>query len=462
MEIPVGLGGVCDSPNTVFRGSYPNLFHNVQVARQTNTVVSERLDFSSAKCSFLQQIHTREMRQTNSQSSREGTCSGTAYVSNYEVTAKLRSAHRTIDVGVSRINVAKNPTDIDKKWSYIVGETDGREFATCQSNSQSFNTDLNSCAPFSPCHTHKLGPDGDAYLANSSPGFTSTSISETARELCNAVSVSLGLALESNEVSDQGSPAPTFSSGQSESNLFEVPLLDSGTEGGSVCAPMKEYRNPARDDKILGMFKSRPTNVNYLTGGVENLHDLTPPRVSQSEEFGLNTTCTALTKDSTLIMANPCYQFDQLLPTNLTNFSSAKPLPAQSASSPPHTVNKSSVYRSDVAETAEEKYYSNHCNKKIKSEATNDEVTEVWGYPYRYAENGPYRQTMHPYCSGAQPAFIPKPYDYASGGLMARERTTSEQWYASGMLSRMSYPTSGCVKNEVGQWLDMSSYTDGR
>lgn len=461
MEVPVGLGGVCDSPNTFFRESYSNFFHGVRVAR-TNAVVSERLDLSSSKCSYLQQIHSREMRQTNRHSSREEeTCSGTAYLSSDEVSAKLQSAQRTVEMGVSHVNVANNSTNPEKKLSD--GETEratDREFAACHSNSQSLSTDLDCCGPDSARHTPKLSPNGDACVANSS---TSTTISETARELCNAVSVSLGLAMESNEVSENS--APSLSSDQSERNLFELTLLDSGTESGPVNgAPMTEYRNSTREDPIIGMLKSRPTNVSYMTGGVEILQDPTPSRTGRSDgELGLSTACADFAKDSAVVLDHSRYQFDQMLPSNLTNFSSAEPLPARSASSPLYAIYKPSVHSTDVAETAEGKY-SSPCNKKIKSEAM---VTEVWGYPYRYPENrnapyGHYRQTMHPYCSGAQPAFISKSYDYGSGGLMGRERATSEQWYASGMLSRMSYPTSGCLKNDVGQWLDMSSYSDGR
>ncbi|XP_062393057.1 androgen receptor isoform X2 [Sardina pilchardus] len=465
MEIPVGLGGVCDSPNTFFRESYSNLFHNVRVARNS-TVVSEKLDLASSKCSFLHQIQSREMRQTNMQPSWEDTCSGTAYLSKYEVTANVGSAQTTVDVvGVSRDDVAQNSTNTEEKLSDTADETErasDREFAACHSNSHSLSTDLHCCRAASVRHTPKLSPNGDACVGNSSPGSTNTSISDTARELCNAVSVSLGLAMESSEVGDLGNYAPPISSEQSEGNLVEVSLLDSGTGGGPVAGALTtEYRNSTRDDSVVGMFKTRPTHVNYLRGGVETLQDLTPSRAGRSEdEFGLRATCADFAKDASVIMDHCRYQFDQMLPSNLTNFSSAEPLSARSTISPTQAIYKSSVHSSDVADTAEEKHYSNHCNRKIKTETV---TSEVLGYPYRYAENrnapyGHYRQTMHPYCS--QPAFIPKPYDY--GGLMARERATSEQWYASGMLSRMSYPTSGCVKNDVGQWLDMSSYSDGR
>ncbi|KAL2094683.1 hypothetical protein ACEWY4_009402 [Coilia grayii] len=464
MEIPVGLGGVYDSSNTVFRGSHLSPFHNVRVARQSSTAYNDRLDLSSSKCSFLQQIHTREMRQTNRQPPSEGIRSGTTYVSSYEVTAKLGGADRTVDFGASRINVTKNAADTESKFSHTAGDDEcanSREFAACQTK---LCTDLNSCGPSSSRHTRKFNSNGGACVANSSPGSTSTTISETARELCNAVSVSLGLTVESNEGGDQEIPAPSLSPDQSEGNLFEVPLLDSGTGGGSVeGAPMAEHRNPPRDGKILGMFKSRPADAICLPGRVETLQDLTP----SENEFRQNTTCIDFAKDSSLIMDNSRYQFEQLLPTSLANFCSVEPLPARSASSPPHANYKTTVYSTDDAEAAEGKYYANQYNKKIKSEEINSEVTGVWGYPHQHAQNinasyGPYRQAIHSYCSGVQPSYISKSYDYGGAGLMPRERTSSEQWYASGMLSRMSYPTSGCVKNDVGQWLDMSSYTDGR
>ncbi|XP_063059148.1 androgen receptor isoform X2 [Engraulis encrasicolus] len=476
MEIPLGLGGVCDSPNTVFRGSYPSPFYDYRGARQTSfDYYHNRLDLSSSKCGFLHQVHTREMRQTSRQPAREGTRSGTTCISGYEVSAKLGGADKSLSCGTSRTNATKSFTDTDDKFPDIAGDS-GKEFIDCQTNSRSLRTELNSCGSPSPRHTLRIHSNSDACVAHTSPVAASTTISETARELCNAVSVSLGLTMESNEVhvGDEEIPAPSLSPDHTDGNLFEVQLLDSGTGGGSVAGvPMREYRNPAADGKVFGMFKSRPGDVSCLAGGVETLQDLTPPRPGWPEnEFTpqQHTSCTGFAKDSTLIMDNSRYHVEQLLPTNLTNFSSVEPLPARSVSSPPLAIYKpTTAYSTDVAETAEEKYYPNHYNRKIKSEVMSGEVPGVWGYPHRHAENAnapysPYRPAIHSYCSAVQPPYVSnKSYDYGGGGLMTRERSSSDsQWYASGMLSRMTYPTPACVKNDVGQWLDMSSYTDGR
>ena len=102
---------------------------------------------------------------------------------------------------------------------------------------------------------------------------------------------------------------------------------------------------------------------------------------------------------------------------------------------------------------------------KVKSEAINNESSGTpWGLHYRYNENvhyGPPRQNMNTCNAAPEATFICNPYEYDKGGLVHRERTNLEAWYPGGILGRVTYPNSNCIKNEVGDWLDVA-YSDPR
>lgn len=455
MEIPVGLG-LFNSHDRFLHSSYPNLFNNTCSPRQPSASNSFKVDFPSPK-TFLHQVNVREMRQIAQHSSREAHCSGFAHASDCKVEQKLGSTRRIPNGEGTLANVAIVSDDT----FLTAGDNkpiDNKDLTACDSTSQSLCAELNCRSLPLSSSVHELTPDANGALSSVNPA---NCISESARELCNAVSVSLGLAMESSEVTHQGNML-SLSTDQSGRDLFQLQLQDSEIRGGS--AHTTEYRDPTGEARIHGMSKNRPANLNYFPVCVDTLPDITPSHTGRSEdEVGSIKICANLPKDTPVAMDNCLYEYGQIMPTNRTKLTAMEPLSVRSASSPSHTVCKSSVPSSDAADTSVEKHCPPNYSRTIKSEAIGlySESTDVLGYPYRYSEStsvqcGPYRQ--HPYCPS--PTFISKPYNYASAGLMARERSSSEQWYASGVLSRMTY--SGCVKNDVGQWLDMSAYTDGR
>ncbi|KAM9498329.1 androgen receptor-like isoform 1-T2 [Salvelinus alpinus] len=476
MEIPVGLGGVCDSPNIVFRGPFQNVFHNVKATLPSNTTVTETLDFSSSY-SFMQNKHPWEMRQTNRQSPRKEISSGTARNSDIEVREDDSiSFSRTLESDASRIHFAKSSTG-NKTGFSSVNELDypnPNGYGSCRSGPLACNTKQQCCQPAVPHHGVELSPNSYARVANSCSNSACTTISETARELCNAVSVSLGLTMDLNEMNDLGpNYAPSSANDQSQGNyLFQVPLLNcSGAEENvsitEYKCPSERNARPLQSDKRVEMFKSSPAND--LTEEVATMEHLSSRHPSTDEQdFRLNEKSDDPTSKETEHSLNTrarsasCH-FDPLLPAHLAHFSQTDPDRFSSHVIPAHVC--------ETGETMEDKYadyLQQQYSVKIKYEAiSNEPAGTSWGYQYnRYNDNdntqyGP-RQGMNPYSAGPDSAFICNPYEYErGGGLVRRERPTSEQWYPGGMLGRMPYPNSPYLKNEVGDWLDVS-YTDAR
>ncbi|XP_045076062.1 uncharacterized protein LOC123489681, partial [Coregonus clupeaformis] len=424
----------------------------------------------------MQNKHPWEMRQINRQSPQKEISSGTARNSDIEVREDDSiSFSRTLESDANRIHFAKSSTGNKTRFSSVnvSDNPNANGYGSCRSGPQACNTEPKCCQPAVPHHGEQLSPNSDARVANICSNSACTTISETARELCNAVSVSLGLTMDSNEMSDLGSNyAPSSANDQNQGNyLFQVPLLNcSGAEENISITEYKyaSERNarPLQSDKQrVDMFKSSPAND--LTEEVATMEHLSSRHPSTYEqEFRLNEKSDDPTSKETDNYLNTrarsasCH-FDQLLPAHLAHFSQTDPDRISSRVIPAHV--------GETGETMEDKYadyLQQQYSVKIKYEAISNEPDGTsWGYQYnRYNDNdntqyGP-RQGMNPYSAGPDTAFICNPYEYErGGGLVRRERPTPEQWYPGGMLGRMPYPNSPYLKNEVGDWLDVS-YTD--
>ncbi|XP_030648983.1 androgen receptor [Chanos chanos] len=490
MEIPVGLGGVCDSPNAVFRRPHQNVFHNVRVTRPSNIVVTENLDLSSAKYSLIQDKHW-EMRQTTRLSPRKGIWSGTVRNSDIERKDGERvNFTRAVETETSRVHFVKTSAGSTSEFSAPatdkLDDADASRFSVCSSESeQASKTEQKYSGTAVPRQTQKLVPNSDASVANSCAfNAGSTTISETARELCKAVSVSLGLAMDSNDISELGpthAPRPLSSERSRANYLFEVPLLDCSVNGSEAeeVGHGPEYKSTLtldgsalQSDKLVDMFKS--SDANELSGELASLQDLNPPHPN-TEAHEPNPSgdvsilspkyTVALNIDAARVAA--C-QFDQLLPNNFTHFSHVDNLSA--ALDNEHGFSKRGTMSNVSSGVQEDRYndYLTHYSIKVKSEGIPTEPTETWTYSSRFNENsntqyGHLRQGIHAYSTGPDPAFISSLCEPGrGGGLAPRERPPPEQWYSGGMLNRMPYPNAPCMKNEVGEWLDVSANTDGR
>ncbi|XP_042612314.1 androgen receptor-like [Cyprinus carpio] len=489
MEVPVGLGEACESPDAVFHGIYQSVFQNVRFARASN---HESLDFSSSKkCGCLQETASREMRLSKLSPGKEIICCPEK---------ECESASLVMQAAASRniIHFLKSSTG-SKSDSSLSFSGSGRADATESSGSRDSlfrgaESGQKGCGTVE-VHTRELGSSRDASVASRSRACTSSSgdgdnssssISETARELCKAVSVSLGLAMESSELGEVGPhhapPTLTTESSSEEIYFFGMPMLNCSVSEREAGGKDREYTLAAgRErgtelrgrDKVLGMFKSgdleqlagegttlqcSSTSRSHLTADVQELHEfgsLSGDITNLSSEA----TATTTAPDMDATRAASC-QFEQLLPASMTHFMHPELENGRSQS-----FSKHAEMSGEFAGPVED--YVNLYNVKIKAEMMPRELNDTWAYPHRYTEDsngqyGPPNQRTT-YASGHETSFICNPYEYGrSEALVPRERPSPEQWYPNGMLTRPPYPNVPCVKNEMGKWLDVTSFADGR
>ncbi|XP_043095603.1 androgen receptor [Puntigrus tetrazona] len=484
-------GEACEPPNAVFREPYQSVFQNVRVARAGNP---DNLDFySSEKCGCLRETASREMRLSKLSPGKGIICCPEK---------DCESASSVMQAAGSRVPFLKSSTGSKSDSSLSFGGS-GRADATVSSGCRAgflwgAESGQKGCSA-AEVHARELGSDRDASVASSSRACTtnnststststtnssssSSSISETARELCKAVSVSLGLAMESSELGEVGphhAPPPlTTESSTEEIYLSGMPLLNCSVSEREAGGKDREYALAAgrdRDaelrgrDKVLGMFKSgdleqlagdvttlqcNSTSRSHLTADVQEAHEF----ASLSGDIAnMSSATTAPDMDAT--RAASC-QYEQLLPHSMTHF-----VHPELENGPSQSFAKPAEMSGEFAAPPED--YVNLYNVKIKAEMMPRELDNAWAYPHRYAEDsngqyGPPKQRT-PYASGHETPFICNPYEYGrSEALVPRERPPPEQWYPGGMLTRPPYPNVPCLKNEMGKWLDVTPFTDGR
>ncbi|XP_069556624.1 androgen receptor [Brachyistius frenatus] len=280
-------------------------------------------------------------------------------------------------------------------------------------------------------------------------------ISETARELCKAVSVSLGLAMESSDTSEGDAAFPPCAANDQmrAEYLFGVEAVPLSCPGAQPA--VTDYRCPDRDERTLNGHKQL---VKMLKGSdpAAAFHHLTSTRTSLSaQNFTL---CKA--DDITLkeidhldtARATSC-PYAPTSPDNLAHFGHTVTESPFRAYNPPNEAGDFG----DAADNKSGGFQPEQYSVKVKSE-DNECAGASWGSNYTFNDkyNSPFwgsRQCMNAHSSGANnTAFICNPYE--------RSVMRPEQWYPGGML-RTPYPNSNYVKSEVGEWLDVA-YNDTR
>lgn len=463
MENPVGLGGVCDSPNIVFRGPYQNVFHNVRVALP-NSPVAESLDYASSKYSFLQNKHSWEMRQANRPSARKETW---PEIHNSDTEVRERDSvgfSRALEVQATRIHFVKSsPETRNVLKAPDNADTDG--YGSSRTFSQVFYSEKQCCQPAVAHHRKELSPNSNACVANSCSNSACTAISETARELCKAVSVSLGLTMDSNEMSELGpNHDHSTANDQIQGNyLFELPLINcTGYEKsvsliGYKCSVDRDARSLQNDTKVqIADIKEDAATLQHVGSAHHSTDEQEFGPSERSDDLRPKEIKTSLGTEGA---RSPSCSFDQLLSANSAHYGQTDP-----DNDSPHVFYKPRVGFQLGGETMEDKYadYLHHqyC-MKIKSEVVNDESNGApWGLQYRYNENPQYgssRQTMNAHSASQDTTFICNPYEYDRGALVRRERPAPEPWHPAGM----PYPNPNCMKNDGGDWLD-ATYSDPR
>ncbi|XP_053187663.1 androgen receptor [Scomber japonicus] len=259
-------------------------------------------------------------------------------------------------------------------------------------------------------------------------------ISETARELCKAVSVSLGLTLESSDSSDMDSAGPMCVAHDQMSGLYGVGAVPLSCPGAQ--AAVTKYRCSERDDRplpgqkqLVEMFRSSETrtSVDEQNFPLCENDDITSKGIDHLDTV-----------------------YAQSVPDSLEHFGLERPC----------RVYKPPEEATDFGETMEHNFFGYQPEQytvKVKSEDMNcDSVEALWGRNYTFNEkyNSQFwgsRQRMNAHSSRASTALICSPYE--------RSAVRPEQWYPAGML-RTPCPNN-YIKTEVGEWLDVS-YNDTR
>ncbi|KAA8587145.1 hypothetical protein FQN60_000981, partial [Etheostoma spectabile] len=286
---------------------------------------------------------------------------------------------------------------------------------------------------------HEESLNADCRVDDSRSFSACATISETARELCKAVSVSLGL----NEMDAALAPraANDHMRGDYLFGVGAVPLKCPGAQGA-----VTEYTCPERSlhdhTQLVEMFKSPETNA--------RLQHLTSTRTSVDEQ-NFTLACEADDTNSEEIdnldraRAASC-SYATSAPGNLAHF-------GQTATERPCRVYKSPDEAIDFGEAMENKfggYQPEQYNVKVECEDTGESAGALWSSSYTFNEKyntqcWGSRQCMDAQSTGANTAFICTPYE--------RSVMRPEQWYPGGML-RPPYPNPNYVKTEVGEWLD--------
>ncbi|XP_006632826.1 androgen receptor [Lepisosteus oculatus] len=481
MEIPVGLGGVCDSPNTVFRGAFQNVFYSVRTAFQSNSALCDTLDFPGSKYSVLQNSDPWEMRQTNRQLPHRGLCIGTSHISDTGVKeVQSISFPRQTDVLARSSHFAKRLLGSRSEFSSVTKADDVEEGAYGFLPGLQGNTEQKSSIPIPPHHRKETKTHGDALVESSNSDIASTTISETARELCKAVSVSLGLNMDPNEMNDLGtSHDPSLVSDRSQENyLFQMHLADRSANGTGVT--VTDYKCPIAND---GPSVQSHENIRML----KRVHANTTPEVVPSQHISAahskqdghesrlnaelsNATCEDSENHMNMDGGHTVFcQFDQSVRPNPAAYGQNDPLSVEQGNVASHGLYKCEAFPNASEENSEEvAAYPPEYRVRIKKEVSNEHA-DVWPVQYRYSDNGntPYgliRQFTHPQNTGqgTGSSFACNAYGYGrSCGLVAEDGVSPEQWYSGGMVGRVPYTSSSCLKNEMGDWMEVP-YTDIR
>ncbi|XP_034461719.1 androgen receptor-like isoform X1 [Hippoglossus hippoglossus] len=266
-------------------------------------------------------------------------------------------------------------------------------------------------------------------------------ISETARELCKAVSVSLGLTVESTDTSDMDPALPPCADHIHGESLYGAGAVTLSCSGAQAAAA--GYRCPDRDERplpgprqLVEVFKSSESAA--------PLHHFTSTRTCGDEpDFSL---CEP--DDTTPTRTHYC-PYSASAPGSLAHFSHTGPERPCRGYKPPDEAR-------DAMESKFRGYQPEQYSVKVKCEEE-ESTGALW--PGDYTFNDKYnsqlwgsRHCVNARGTEATGAFICKPYE--------RSVTRSEQWYPAGML-RPSYPNPSYVKAEVDEWMDVN-YNDTR
>ncbi|XP_060719750.1 androgen receptor [Tachysurus vachellii] len=292
-----------------------------------------------------------------------------------------------------------------------------------------------------------------------------TTISETARELCKAVSVSLGLAMDPHAHHDGNRSSDFFEVRRRKEEEEEERVharsddrnrsssSSSTNAGGGDAAAGREGRAPhvhGDNSKLLEMFKSGDEEDMMTMMQMDNARAHHQAAViTENADFGPGIASLVRSKSSSAAAGSSSLscQFQQQQQQHQQQHDAQLNL---ELAPPVHDRYGDDYYY----------YWPRYNNVRVKYETVPPPLTR---YGHGSAQYG------NPSCTrssaGLDAPLICSPYEYDYGartgpgpGLSAAH----EPWYhqSGSVLPRVSYPTATCMKNEVGEWLDVSTVQD--
>lgn len=454
MDIQIGLGGLRDSPNNHFCGTFENVFHGVRTPFQN--------------CESFDSKYGWEMRQTSNQL---GPYFESSLISGSPVGEFQRATFARQHIAPDR---SRNFTKRIMSSGIEFSAAGAVEEGVCASFFSALpHCSLEQQAPVSfPPQNDREYNDSDACLRMRSrgPDSSSTTISETARELCKAVSVSLGLNIESNEMNDlRLDHGSSLSSDRSQGDcMFEVPLPGCSAPGTSTMLtgckrPSAHDGRSVQNDKDGAMFNGPLANGS--TNGVAPLqhhsigHSEGGEMVAKvkQKDAPANFKITGCEDSEDRVYVDeghsaPC-QAVQSVPSNMASC-------VQNQNWPGNMPHKNAPLLGQLETMTEgtggeyPTHFSLTPSVTIKTEKQNNE----WGAQCRYKDNdrvayGSSAPATLSQDTGQCGLFGRSPLEHwRSNDLCAQDGVATEPWYPGGIVGRMPYNKLPCLKTDRNDW----------
>ncbi|XP_041052125.1 androgen receptor [Carcharodon carcharias] len=307
--------------------------------------------------------------------------------------------------------------------------------------------------------------------------------SDTARELCKAVSVSMGLNIDSNELGELHSPYGPNGNQSKRDCMFSFPPTNSNTSIGIDSTMAMPTDDPCPGSQNMRLASRLETDDELDRGGLgesENSVYSTQYEIAHSRR---ETVCRVLVEDAS---ANECIaraqetksiggksqatdytdkdhkqcHFDRMFPSNYDHDQ-----PSSEESTLYNLSNRIGLRDADNCDLNNDS--SRHAQFglatsikiKIEEPATMDHrkafspqcrhmdctATPLYGSTpsWCYVEKGSFENDY----GGSS--------DYPSNDLAVRDNViTSDSWYSSGLIDRVPHPASGHIKSEMDSWID--------
>lgn len=341
------------------------------------------------------------MSQTNRQLSCNKFWPGVEKIKRSSVVSAPSMAQNTEE---SRVYFTQKPTGIGAGRLTDTDNADPNTYGSGHMNRLACDMEKHCCQTAAAPREELLNPGS---RVGDSRSFTAcATISETARELCKAVSVSLGLAMESNDSSDMDAALPPCAANDHIRGeyLFGVGALPLNCHGAQ--AVIAEYKCPDQDDRplpgqkqLVGMFKSSESAA--------RLQHLTSTRTSVGEQNFTLCKADDITSE----------EIDHLDTARAASCPYAQSTPGNLAPERPCRLYKPPDETGDFGEAMENKfggYQPELYGVRIKSEEPGS-ASALWGSNYTFNEKynsqcWGSRQCMNAHSTGANTALC-NPYE---------------------------------------------------